>query len=262
MAKKDRIEIKIHDIGIFKRNIEALNRFVNGIKMDIDKNGLTIMCRNTYARFHILSNCVTSEQECNISIKDLMVLIKTLKLVEEQCSNIESLTCYYEDPFIHFKSKDVRTKLGTIKEKAIQQSIDSEFSTELTPVLEFRTTSKTIKDVCKNRFIFTDVEFARVYLIWGEKDMHNNTMYAEINNRMNELNSSLTLQIGDITLNKLTEDPNIIIDFDRLSSFNLFQCDEVLISYMDKGCLVSETSINNDGDIFSKMKVYNSLRAS
>lgn len=260
MAKKDRINIKVNDLKVFETTISALTKSVEAMKIIVDQTGMKIYTRNSFARFHLVSNCITAESECELCINELTVLLKTLKLVNKQCKNIETLTCYYEAPFFHFKSKDVKTKINTVKERVIQNSLDQAISTELSPVFEFKTTGKTIKDICTNRFIFNDIESARIYLTWGKEDMHNNVVYAELSNHMNELSSSLTLPLGDITLNKITEERDVILDFDRLKALNLFGVDDVSTQLMDKNVLVSESQINGTDGVFCNLTVYNSMR--
>lgn len=262
MAKKDRVNIKVNDLKVFETTVHALVKMVDAMKIVIDQTGMKIYTRNAYARFHVTSNCVEADGECELCINELTVLLKTLKLVNKQCKNMDALTCYYEHPFFHFKSKDVKTKIGTVKERVITNSLDRAISTEITPVFEFKTTGKTIKDICTNKFIFNDIESARVYLVWGSDDMHNNIVYTELNNRLNELNSSLTLPLGDITLNSLTEPRDVILDFDRLKALNIFNCDDVTVQLMDKNVLVSESQINGNDGVYTKLIVYCSMRKS
>jgi hypothetical protein len=261
--KKQKTDIKINDLKVFEEIITALNKTVESIKINIDQSGMTILTRNAFARFHVTSNCVESTEPCEMNIQDLTMLIKTLKLINKQCKNMDGLTCYFEHPFMYFKSKDVKTKIITVKERAIQNSLDSAIDMVFDILFEFKTNSKIIKDICTNKFIFDDLESARCYLVWGGDDMHNNTIYTELNNRLNELNSSLTIPLGDITLNKLTEDRDMILDFDRLNAFNMFKTDEdIVIQFTSKNILISELDINKKNGTFIKLKVYNSLRKS
>jgi len=258
--KNEKIEIKINDLKVLEEIITALNKTVESVKIITDESGMKIYTKASFARFHITSNCIESPVPCEMNIQTLPILIKTLKLVNKQVKNIDSLKCYFEKPFLYFVSKDVKTKIGTVKERVIENSLDTAIDAVLNPVFEFKTDSKTIKDICTNKFIFNDVESARCYLVWGQDDMHNNVVYTELTNRINELSSSLTLQLGDITLNKLTEPRDIILDFKRLNAFNLFKTDEdIVIALTDRNILTSDLTINK-GDIYTKLKVFNSMR--
>ena len=198
-----------------------------------------------------------------MNVKEINILLKTIKLINKQRkSSTEKLQCYFEYPMLHFISKDVKTRIGSVKERVIQMQVDSELDVKMTPVMEFKTTAKTIKDICTNRFIFDDADKARVYLVWGQDDMHKNVIYTELNNRMNELNSSLTLPLGDITMDKMDEPMDIILDFDRLKALNPFNCDDVVVQFMSNKILVSESQINGKDGIFTKLIVYSSIRKS
>lgn len=263
MAKKDRVNIKVNDLKVFETTVSALSKTVEAMKINIDQTGMKIYTRNAYARFHISSNCIEADGECELCINEIAILLKTLKLVSKQAKNVNDLTCYYDKPFLHFTSKDIKTKIGGVKERVIQNSLDQPITTALTPVFEFTSTGKTIKEICSNRFIFSDMESARVYLTWGDDDtMHKNVIYAELSNRINELSSSLVLPLGDITLNDIEGVRDVILDFDRLKVLNLFNCDSVSVSLMDRNILVSESQINGKEGIFTKLIVYNSMRKS
>lgn len=261
---KDKSNITINNFESFEQIVIALNKVVEGMKVSINSTGMTIYTRNAFARFSTSSNCITSDVDIEMCFNELITLIKNLKLVRTQCKDISKLKCYYQEPFLHFKSKDIKTKIGTVKERVIQNFITNEVTAELKPIFEFNTTSETLKMIGSNKFIFADIESARIYLIVNDTELHNNTVYAELNNRINPLSSSLTLKLGDITLNDMdNESDDIIIDFDRLRAFNLFNdTTDVKIQLMDKKILVSETSINSDDGQFTKLIVYNSLRKS
>lgn len=262
---KEKLDITINNFESFEQIVIALNKVVEGMKVSVNETGMTIYTRNTYARFSTTSNCITSKEDVDMNFNELITLIKNLKLVRTQCKDMTKLKCFYQEPFLHFKSKDIKTKIGTVKERVIQNFVTTEVTTELKPIFEFNTTSETLKMIGSNKFIFADIESARIYLITNDKELHNNTVYAELNNRLNPLSSSLTLKLGDITLNEMGgRESDVIIDFDRLRAFNLFNdTTDVKIQLMDKNILVSETSINSgDEGQFTKLTVYNSLRKS
>jgi hypothetical protein len=156
------------------------------------------------------------------------------------------------------KTKSIKTKIITVKEEVIQNTISKAVTTTLTPIFEFKTSSDDIKKVLNNGYLFTDVENIRVYLNQHD-DMLQNCIYAEVTNKTNRLSNNIMTKFGDITLGKLTED--LIIDFERLSAFNLFKSDAIVIQLMDKPFLVSNLSIIKN-DVFSKITIYNSLRKS
>jgi hypothetical protein len=253
--------IYIKDFTIFEQTLSAVLKLVPSIKLVFNSVGLTIHACNSYARCSVSTNSASSDEEISICIKEGASLTKTLSLIKTDegknstCSNID---VKYDGTFIYLKTKSIKTKIITVKEEVIQNTISKAVTTTLTPIFEFKTTSDDIKKVLNNGYLFTDVENIRVYLNQHD-DMLQNCIYAEVTNKTNRLSNNITTKFGDITLGKLTED--LIIDFERLSAFNLFKSDAIVIQLMDKPFLVSNLSIIKN-DVFSKITIYNSLRKS
>ena len=255
--------IYIKDFSILEQTLNAILKIVPSVKFIINETGLTIHSCNAYARCSVFTNSVTSDEELNLCIKDVNTLAKTLSIIkdEEGKKKTESnavINATYDGTFIYLNTKNIKTKIITVKEEVISNTISKAVTTVLTPVLEFKTSSENIKKVLSNSFMFNDVENVRVYLNQHD-DLQQNCLYAEVTNKTNRLSNNITVKLGDITLGKVTED--IILDFERLSVFNLFKNDNIVIQLMDKPFLVAELSIFKD-NIFSKFTIYNSLRKS
>ena len=256
-------KIYIKDFSILEQTLVAILKIVPSVKLIFNDTGLTIHSCNAYARCSVFTNSTYSDEELSLCIKDVSTLTKTLSLIkdEEGKKKTESnnvIEASYDGTFIYLNTKNVKTKIITVKEEVIQNNISKAVTTTLTPVLEFKTSTDSIKKVLGNSFMFTDVENIRVYLNQHD-DLQQNCIYAEVTNKTNRLSNNITVKLGDITLGKVTED--IILDFERLSVFNLFKNDNIVIQLMDKPFLVANLSIAKD-DIFAKFTVYNSLRKS
>ena len=127
----------------------------------------------------------------------------------------------------------------------------------MNPVFEFTTTSDLIKRINSHSYIFDDAEALRIYLE-TKRDMENNSLFASIGNRSNNLNNEMTVKFGIVTFGKL-EDRELIIDLDRLQLFNAVQSNEIKISLMDKNVLVSKVRQTGKNDSYFSIVVYNSL---
>lgn len=255
--------IYIKDFSIFEQTLLALLKIVPSAKFIINETGLTIHSCNAYARCSVFTNSVTSDIELNISIKDISTVAKTLSLIKDEDGKKNKdvtgvVNATYDGTFIYINTKNIKTKIITVKEEVIQNTISKAVTTVLTPVLEFKTTSDNIKKVLSNSFMFNDVENIRVYLN-KHADLQQNCIYAEVTNKTNRLSNNITVKLGDITLGDIKED--IILDFERLTVFNLFKNDSIVIKLMDKPFLVADLSISKN-DIFSKFTLYNSIRKS
>lgn len=125
------------------------------------------------------------------------------------------------------------------------------------PVFEFTTTSDLIKRVNSHSYIFDDAENLRVYLEVKD-DMENNSIFASIGNRSNNLNNEMTLKFGIVTFGKL-EDRSLILNLERLNLFNAIASNEIKLSLMDKNVLVSKTRMSGKNNSFFDMTIYNTL---
>lgn len=127
----------------------------------------------------------------------------------------------------------------------------------MNPIFEFTTTSNLIKRINSHSYIFDDAEALRIYLE-TKKEMENNSLFASIGNRSNNLNNEMTLKFGIVTFGKL-DDRDLILDLDRLQLFNAVQSNEIKISLMDKNVLVSKVKQSGKNDSFFSVTIYNSL---
>lgn len=254
-------KIYIKNFEIFEQTLSAVLKLVPSIKLCLNSTGLTIHACNSYARCSVFTNSVSSDEDMSICIKDAISLIKTLSVIKDdegKKSTFSNIDMSFDDTFIHIKSKGIKSKIITVKEEVIQNVVSKEVVTVLTPILEFKTSSDIIKKVLSNGYLFSDPESVRVYLNQHE-DMQQNCLYAEVTNKANRLSNNITIKFGDITLGKVEED--LILDFERISAFNIFKSDNIVIQLMDKPYMVANLSLSKD-DIFSKFTIYNSLRKS
>jgi hypothetical protein len=256
-------KIYIKNFSILEQTLGAILKIVPSIKLIVNETGLTIHSCNAYARCSVFTNSVTSDEEISLCIKDASMLVKTLSVIkDEDCKKNKDvlgvIEATYDGTFIYINTKSIKTKIITVKEEVIQNTISKAVTTVLTPIVEFKTSSDSIKKVLGNSFMFSDAENIRVYLNQHD-DLQQNCIYAEVTNKTNRLSNNITVKLGDITLGKVAED--IILDFERLSVFNLFKNDSIIIQLMDKPFLVANLSISK-GDIYAKFTIYNSLRKS
>lgn len=256
-------KIYIKDFSILEQTLSAILKIVPSVKLVLNNTGLTIHACNAYARCSVFTNSVYSGEDISLCIKDISTLTKTLSIIRDEEGKKKTDTnniieTSYDGTFIYFNTKNIKTKIITVKEEVIQNNVSKAVTTVLTPILEFKTSTEAIKKVLSNSFMFTDVENIRVYLN-QHADLQQNCLYAEVTNKTNRLSNNITTKFGDITLGKVTED--LILDFDRLGVFNLFKSDNIVIQLMDKPFLVANQTISKD-DIFSKFTIYNSLRKS
>ena len=259
MAKQ---KIKINDLKLLVSSLKSLTKLVESAKISINSEGLTVYGKNSFSRGEMISNAVVTEKDpVEFCILDLQMFLKVLNTVAEiHKDDISDLEMWFDFPFIKIKSDKFKTKLSTCKEEVIVNSISQKIKTQLTPVFEFTTSTKQIKNISSHSFIANDLDSARIYL-QTDSEMENNTVYARIGNDSNELNNSITLKLGMVNSGSIG-DRKLIINFDRLSVFNIVDSDEILVQLMDKNVLVNTVKLeSSNSDFYTSFKLYTSLLA-
>lgn len=253
-------ELTINDFDLFAECIKAINKISPSVKIQIDEFGLKITSRNQLARCEVRSNSVTSKNALSFCLSDLNTFIKLLSTVKSlHEDDFSSLKIFYNEPFVNFKSKKIKTKLTTVVEDKIEKSIDEGFKQDLSMFpseFEFKTNSNYIKRINSHTFLFSDMDSARIY-IKSETDMNNNTVYATLGNQDNDFENSITLEFGLITSGKIDSD-NIILNFMGLNLFNMVQSDEIMIKKLkSRNALVAFFTKNGKNDSFYKITLLN-----
>lgn len=252
-------KIEINDFGVFFDTLKAFSKLNESVKLEFSETGLGIYGKNSYSRIEILSDALTATGKCAICIKDLQMFLKILNTIKEvHQDDYTGLDFTFDGQFINFKSKKFKTKLITCDEEKITNFVSKPIHTVLNPVLEFTTNSQIIKTINNHSFIFSDPDAARVYLK-TDSEMENNVIYANIGNKENNLNNSLTLKFGLINFGEL-KTREITLDFKRLNAFNIVQSNEIKISLMDRNVLVYDFKIVGKQGNFSAVKVLNSIK--
>ena len=253
--------IKIRDYDLFLNSMKALSKLTNAAKFSLTDVGLTVYAKNTFARGEFSTNSIYADENVDFCLTDIGMFLKVLATVKEIHKNdFSDLKFQVNLPFITINSPKFKTKITTSDEAVVSNSISTKVTTELKPVLEFTTSSDSIKYINSHSFILPDLEMARIYL--GTKpDMENNVMYATIGNNSNDLNNSITLKFGLVTFGN-SGDRQIILNFDRLNIFNIVESDNINISLMNLNVLVYKIHLAGNEESYLDFTIYNSMMAS
>lgn len=252
---KETIDIK--DFELFYEIVKSLTRMADGVKFMFDSNGLVVYAKNDYSKCNLKSNAASSKNPVEFCIAELATFLRILTTVKDMYKDDYGLVkLSYEQPFVKIASGKFKTKVAACDETRISKFVATKLKTELTPKLEFTTSSAFIKAINSHSFIFQNSADARIYLT-TEKDMQNNTIFATIGNESNELANSITLELGLINSGTLKEgdgtDRKIILDFNRLNILNMVPADEIKVMVAnERPVLVSEITKNGkDGTFFT-----------
>lgn len=254
------MKLVIKDFDIFQKTIEAVCRFSPSAKINATPSGIEIYVKNDFARCSAISNCVESDVEGSFCIKDVSALNKILKVILTYNKKHKSndISIEYDGSFININSKSVKNKLITVKEQTIAKNIGKAVTTELSSEMEFTTSSDNIKNILSNTFLFNDLDSIKVYLK-QDPDMSPNMIYAHMVNKDAPLSNEITLELGNIGFGKLSKE--IIINFEVLKTFNLFNSDSITIKKLTVPALSSELMLNNGSDVFAKFIIITSIFA-
>jgi len=252
--------IQIRDFELFYEIVKSISKMADGVKLTIDENGLVVYSKNDFSKCNLTSNSIYSNSRLEFCISELPTFLRVLTTVKEMYKDdYMSVKMSYEQPFLKIESGKFKTKIASVDEQRVSKFVATKIKSELSPKLEFTTSSGLIKTINGHSFIFQNSSDARIY-ITTEKDMQNNTIFATIGNESNELANSITLELGLINSGSLlNEDGNpqkIILDFNRLNILNMFQSDEIKVSVDKKlPVLVSDITKNGKNDSFFSAKV-------
>lgn len=231
-----------------------------GVKFMLDENGLVVYAKNDYSKCNLMSNAVSSKNPVEFCISELGTLVRVLTTVKDMYKdNYESVRLLYDNGALKIESGKFKSKIATCLEDRIAKYVSTKLKTQLTPKLEFTTSSNLIKTINSHSFIFQDAATARIY-VTTEADMQNNTIFATIGNEGNELANSATLELGLINRGTLDNgdgtQQKIILDFNRLNILNMVPSDEIKVMVPnERPVLVSNVTRNGKNGAFFNMSI-------
>lgn len=249
--------IEIRDFGLFFETMRSAAKLVESAKLKFSPIGLEIYgARDVAARVELVTNAVVSNDTFDFCIDNISMLNRVLSTVKEvHGDDFSELEMKYDRPSLRFKSKKLKMKYSTCNESTIAKWVSKKIEAKMDALFEFKTTSDLIKRVNGHSFLFTDSKSINVYLETKD-DMEANAVFATLGNKGVDLGKEITLKFGLVTLGQIPDGRKIIIDLERMNLFNCIQSDDIKIALMDKGCLLSETTVNGKSGSSFNVKVY------
>lgn len=249
--------IRINNFELLTEIIKTLSKMSDGVKFTVNDCGLIIYAKNDFSKCELSSNAIISDNEISFCIGNLGLFLKILNTLSSIYKEdvINSVSFYYDKPFIRVESKKFKTKISTVEEDNIRNFIGTKVHTQLTPQIEFTTNSSILRNINSHSFIASDSSSARIY-ITKESEMENNVIFATIGNEDNDLENSVTLELGLIT-SGIMDDRKIILNFDRLNILNMFPSDEINVQIAkERPVLISKVQKSGKNDTFFNLDVY------
>jgi len=240
-----KIQINLNDFNLFYDTVKTLSKMSNGIKFSVNNCGLTVYAKNDHSKCELTSNAITTDSEISFCIGDIGMMLKiltTVKTIYE--GDFSGVRLYFDTPFIRIESKKFKTKISTAEEDTIMDSVGNKVRTQLTPQMEFTTSSNLIKAINSHSFIFSDPTAARIY-IDTDAEMENNMVFAKLGNEENDLANSIKMELGMLNYGSIGE-RKIIIKFDRLNTLNIVPSEEIKVQLAKERPVLMST-IRKDG---------------
>ncbi len=252
--------IEINDFNLFFETMKSAAKLVDAAKLLFSPNGLEIYgARDVAARCELTTNSVCSKDTFDFCIDNINMLNKVLATAKEiHSDDFSVLEIKYTRPNLLFKSKKFKMKYSTCNESTITKWVSKKIETKMQPLFEFKTTSDLIKRVNGHSFLFNDSKSINIYLETND-DMEANTVFATLGNRKVDIGKEITLKFGLVTFGLIPKDKSLIVDLERVNLFNCIQSDDIVIGYMDKGCLLSKTHIDGKNGTYLNVNVYSTL---
>lgn len=252
--------IEVIDFNLFFDAMKSAAKLVESAKLKFSPIGLEIYgARDVAARVELTTNAVVSTDTFDFCIDNIGMLNRVLATVKEvHGDDFSELEIKYTKPNLYFKSKKLKMKYSTCNESTIAKWVSKKIEAKMDALFEFKTTSDLIKRINGHSFLFTDSKSINVYLETKD-DMEANTVFATLGNKGVDLGKEITLKFGLVTLGQIPEGKHLVIDLERMNLFNCIQSDDIKIGLMDKGCLLSETSVSGKSGSSFNVKVYCTL---
>lgn len=252
--------IQISDFNLFVDAMKCASRLVDAAKLMFSPSGLEIYgARDVAARCELVTNAVSSTDTFDFCIDNIGTLNRVLATMKEvHGDDFSELEIKYSKPNLMFKSKKAKLKFSTCNEAVISKWVSKKVEAKMSSVFEFKTTSDLIKRMNGHSFLFNDSKSINVYLETKD-DMEANSVFATLGNKNAELGKEVTLKFGLVIDGKIPEGKSLIIDLDRMNLFNCIQSDDIRVSLMDVGCLLSKTKVQGKNGSFFNVNVYSTL---
>lgn len=252
--------IKILDFGLFFESMKAIAKLVDAAKLQLSPNGLTIYgVRGNLARCEMTTNSIYSDEEFSFCIDELSTFNRVLSTVKDiHKDDFSELEISYSRPKILFKSKKLKMKYSTCNESIVANWTSTKMTFKMSPAFSFKTSSDLIKRMNGHSFLFKDTKSMRLY-IETKDDMENNAVFATLGSKDVDLGKEITLKFGLVTDGKIPEGKKIIIDLERMNLFNCMQSNEIEISLMDCGCLLSKTHVVGKNSSYFNIDIYSTI---
>lgn len=249
--------IKINNFELFSEIVKSLSKMSDGAKFTVNDCGLTVYAKNDFSKCELTSNSIVSDKELSFCVGNLGMLLKIMTtlsgIYKEDVTN--SVKLYFDHPFIRFESKKFKTKIATVEEANIANFIGNKVHTELSPQIEFTTNSGIIRSINSHSFVTTDSNTARIY-VSTDSEMENNVIFATIGNEGNDLENSVTLELGLIT-SGVMDDRKVILNFDRLNILNMLPSEEINVQLAkERPVLISKVQKSGKNDTFFNISIY------
>ena len=229
------LNIEITNPQLFAETLTVLGKYTPSAKFMVGSNGTAVnSIVEKIGKVCMFTDSCRCESECSFCFKEMSVFTKLINQVVKRSKGGADLGLKFDGEYVSISSRQLTSDLITTSELAIQDIVAPPPQPNPEPLLEFRTTTESIKDVIANQYVFTNPGEVLVKFVSGAKS-DRNTVFASAyvatqTGRAAGKSNKVSTRIGDLTAGDPEATP-VVIDYNRLTLFSYIQSDNILLQY-------------------------------
>ena len=237
------MKVRINDLGCMVDMISAIIKIVPSAIFTISSNGVKVNSMVDGARVFFDSDCMVSDSDVEFAFDSLATLLKSLKVVQK-VEKLDEIVINYSRGNITYNNV-TSFKLKTIKPELVRKYYSVNIKATPSPIYTFKTSSKQINELLKCSGIVATAD-SKVYFA-----NNNNSIIAEIDDKLDDNSNSLGLPIGTLTFGDVSQ--VIITTIDNVRRWAVLQSDDINVSYTDRAVFSISTEVERGN---SKIKMF------
>ena len=227
--------IEIVNPTLFAETLNILGKYTPAAKFEVGQTNTVVnVIIEKIGKLCLSTDVCKAETPCSFCFKDISVFTKLINQIVRRQKSGGTLKLSFDGEYISISSKQLSSDLITTSELAIQDILSNPPQPNPEPLLEFRATTQSIKDVISNQYVFTNPGEVLIKFTRGTGS-DKNTVFASAyvatqSGRAAGKCNKVSTAIGDLTFGN-PDETQVVIDYNRLQMFSYIQSDDVLLQY-------------------------------
>jgi len=228
-------KIRITNPILFADTLSILGKYTQSAKFEVGENNTMVnVIIDKIGKVCMATDTMQCDTPCSFCFKDISVFTKLVNQIVKRKKSESGVELSFDGEYISIASKQLSSDLITTSEIAIHDVIAPPPQPNPEPILEFRATTDSIKDVIANQYVFTNPGEVLIKFSRGEGSDKNSVFasayVATQTGRTAGKSNKVSTRIGDLTLGN-TDESQVVIDYNRLQLFSYIHSDDILMQY-------------------------------